>query len=98
MAKRLAKSKTVKNASKDDELNFSIKTSEKGKFVVSISERGDKHFLDFRHWFKNADDEWLPTKKGAGIDLSLVKNKRLLVKLKKLITAAEEQLGIGDED
>jgi Transcriptional Coactivator p15 (PC4) len=95
--KRTTKSSVVKD---EKPLLLSVRTSERGKTVISIKEFKGKHYLDFRHFFLSdgeEGDKWLPTKKGTSIPLN--KSVKTVRRITRMLNRAEEQgLAVEEEE
>jgi hypothetical protein len=83
--------------SKYEGLSVELGKSDKGKIVLSIQEYGDKTYLDIRHFFKDKDGNWAPTKKGCSVPAELsVKLRKKLAKLIKLADDADVEVGVEE--
>lgn len=58
---------------------------------VAVSEFRGKQYLNIRKWFLSFEGEWLPSKEGASIPLSIVATAQLVIALGDILSEAEKE-------
>jgi len=68
-----------------------IYEDEYNQLRLNISEFREVEYLHLRYYYKNFDSEWLPTKKGVSIPVSIDVVKNLFIASAEILSLAESK-------